>query len=314
MIPRFLLRRGALLLLNLWLVSLLIFLIVNVLPGDVAHTLLGEQASAQQIEQLRQQLGLDQPWSQRYLAWLAGIFSGDLGTSLSLHRPVAELIHTRLLNSLLLAGLALAVAIPASVALACLAANRQGSALDKSITGITTLLFSLPEYVVAVVLILVFSLWLDVLPGSSLAAPGASPLAQPSALVLPVLATCLPMLAYLVQITRAGLVDILHSDYVRTATLKGLSRTAVVLRHAVPNALPPTIVEIGLNFGYLLSGLVLIESIFSYAGIGQLTVTAINNRDVPLIQGCALVSAAAYAVANLLADLLALILTPRVRS
>ncbi|WP_437880952.1 ABC transporter permease [Pseudomonas sp. LRF_L74] len=314
MIIGFILRRSAFLLLNLLLVSILIFLIVNVLPGDIARMILGEHASDAEVAQLRETLGLNLPLLARYLDWLGDLLHGDLGQSLSLHRPVAELIHGRLLNSLILAGLALAMAVPLALLLASVAANRPGRLADRLISRTTTLFFSLPEYVIAILLTLIFSLWLDVLPGSSLMDANASPLSDPLALVLPVLATCLPMLAYLVQITRAGLIDILHSEYVRTATLKGLSRRTVIIRHALPNALPPTVTEMGLNFGYLLSGLVLIETIFSYAGIGQLTVLAINNRDLPLIQGCVLVSAFAYSAANLLADVVALLLTPRVRN
>jgi peptide/nickel transport system permease protein len=194
------------------------------------------------------------------------------------------------------------------------AALRPSGWTDRLITGFAVLCFSLPEYVTGMVAIMVFSLWWPVLPGSSLIEPGANPLSQPETLVLPVGVLVLGMLAHLCQITRGGMIVALDSAYVRTARLKGMSATTVVLRHALPNAMLPTITEIGMQVGYLLGGIVVVETLFAYAGIGQMLVAAVGQRDIPVVQVTVLVVALAYGIGNLLADVMCLVLDPRLRS
>lgn len=297
----------------LLLVSGIIFTIVNLLPGDVAIAILGDGATPDQIEAMRKQLGLDLPASVRYWNWLSGMLQGDFGMSLEFHRPIAPLILARLKNSMVLAFLALVIAVPLAIAMGVVSAAYRGSIVDRVISAISTFAVSLPEYVVGLAFILVFGIWLAVLPGSSLLDPSMNPLSRPSALVLPVAVLTVGMLAHLSQITRASMIEALESPYVRTAVLKGLPYRVVVLKHALRNAMLPAVAEIGMNFGYMLGGLVIVESLFSYSGIGQLLVSAIDRRDVPLIQATVLVVAVGYGIGNLLADIVSIFLNPRLR-
>jgi peptide/nickel transport system permease protein len=307
-------RRLAFMLLILVSVSFLTFLIVNVLPGDVANTILGDFATPDQVEALRQRLGLDQPVLLRYVQWIGGMLQGDFGTSLKTSMPIGPLLWVRLKNSLVLALLGMAVAIPAGVALGVIAAVYRGSIVDRAITTTVVIIFALPEYVIGLALILVFSIRWEILPASALVLPGQSVFHNPLALVLPIAVVALGMLAYLCQVTRASMIAALNSGYVRTAVLKGLHKRSVVVKHALRNAMIPTLAEIGLGFGYSLGGLVVIETVFSYPGIGQFLVQSIQNRDIPALQAAVLVVAAAYSIGNLLADMGSVSLNPKLRS
>jgi peptide/nickel transport system permease protein len=309
----FVLRRVALLAMVLVLVSLLTFVIVNVLPGDIANAILGDNGTPAQVAALRAHLGLDMPPVRRYFAWLGAMLTGDLGQSLQYGRPIAPILIGRLENSAILGGIAMLLATPLAIALGVLSAVKRGTLLDRFASAFALVSFALPEYVVGIVLILVFSIWWPVLPGSSLMDPSANPLLRPSALVLPVAVLVLGMLAYLSQVTRTTMIGVLARPFIRTAILKGLPMRVVILRHALPNVLPTTLVEVGMNLGYVLGGIVVVETLFSYAGVGQLIVGAIVYRDVPLLQVSVLVVAAAYCVGNLLADLGAAWFNPRLR-
>jgi peptide/nickel transport system permease protein len=307
------LRRVALLALTLLLVSLLTFAIVNVLPGDVATAVLGDSATPTQVAALRRALGLDLPLAQRYLAWLGQVLRGDLGVSLDSGQPIAPMLLRRLGNSAILALLALALAVPVSIVLGVVAAVWRGGVADRCISGFVVLTFSLPEYVIGLALVLVFSMWLDLLPGSSLIDPSVNPLSEPKALVLPVAVIALHLQAYFSQLTRASMIEALASGYVRAAVLKGVPRWRVVIKHALRNALLPTISDVGMTFGTVIGGLVIVETLFSYAGIGQLLSLSVDRRDVPTIQVCVLVVAASYGVGNLVADIVSLLVNPRLR-
>ena len=306
-------RRLGLLLVVLFIVSVLTFVIVNVLPGDVANAILGDLGTPAQVVALRRQMGLDLPLLTRYWAWIAGLLRGDFGQSLQFGLPIAPMLLGRLRNSAILGAITLLIAVPTAVLLGVLAGVRQGRLTDRIVSGFAVLAFSLPEYVLGLLLILVFSIWLPLLPGSSLMDPGANPLAHPAALVLPVTVLTLGMLAYLSQVIRAGMITALDSGYVRTAVLKGLPGWVVVLKHALPNVLLPTISEIGMNFGYVLGGIVIVETLFSYAGIGQMMVSAVDHRDIPVVEAAVLVVAVAYGIGNLLADVTSILLNPRLR-
>lgn len=308
------LRRLVLMILILLAVSFLTFLIIHVLPGDVANAILGDLATPEQVALVRERMGLNEPVLLRYWHWAAAFVSGDFGTSLAYNMPIAPVVFERLSRSVLLALISLAVAVPISIALGVLAAMYQGSLIDRIITGTVVLFFALPEYVVALMLILVFSIWLGWLPGSSLIPPGDGVLAHPAAIVLPVAVVTVGMLAYLSQVTRASMVAALRTNYVRTATLKGLPGWIVVIKHALRNAMLPALVEIGLNFGYTLGGLVIVETVFAYAGIGQLLMMAVQSRDIPTIQAVVIVIAAAYGIGNLLADVVSIALNPKLRT
>lgn len=306
-------RRLMLLIAILVAVSALTFAIVNVLPGDVAVAILGEHATATDVATLRARLGLDQPLVTRYLAWVMSFLHGDFGTSLSFNQPVAPVLLGRLSNSAVLAALVLVAVVPLSIVLGVIAAVHEGRAIDRILSAVSVVGYALPEFVIGLTLILVFSILFPILPGSSLMEPGANPLARPSALVLPVAVLVVHQLAHLSQITRASTIKALGSHFVRTAVLKGLPWQRVIWRHAVPNALPPVVAEIGMNFGYVLGGLVVVETLFSYSGIGQLMVMSVETRDVPTLQATVLLIATAYGVGNLLADMTALYLNPRLR-
>jgi peptide/nickel transport system permease protein len=297
----------------LFVVSVLTFGIVNVLPGDVATAILGDMATPNQVLALRAKLGLNEPLALRYWQWMIGMLRGDLGRSLQYGQPIAPMLFARLGNSAILGLTTLAIAAPASIALGMAAALRPGRLLDRVISAFAVGAYALPEYVIGLLLMLVFSIWWPLLPGSSLMDPNENPLHRPIALVLPVTVLVIGMLAFVSQITRASMIQVMGSAYIRTAILKGVPRWRVVLKHALPNLLPPTVAEIGMYFGYVIGGLVVVETLFSYAGLGQLMTNAVSYRDVPTIQATVLVVAAAYGIGNLLADIVALLLNPRLR-
>ncbi|MBN8874323.1 MAG: ABC transporter permease [Rhodospirillales bacterium] len=310
----FICRRLALLLLVLALVSILTFAIVNVLPGDVATAVLGDTSTPDQVQSVRIAMGLDQPLLVRYLHWIEGVLRGDFGASLQYGRPIGPMLLGRLENSAILGLITLAIGAPLAVGFGLVAALRPGGWLDRVISGFSVGTHALPEYVIGLVAILAFSIWWPLLPGSSLMDPSENPLHRPEALVLPVGVLVLGMLAVIGQLTRASAIGVLASAYIRTAVLKGVPYWRVVLRHALPNLLPPAIAEIGMYFGYVIGGLVVVETLFSYAGVGQMMTNAVAYRDVPTIQAAVLVVAAAYGVGNLLADVVALLTNPRLRT
>ncbi|WP_431283128.1 ABC transporter permease [Humitalea sp. 24SJ18S-53] len=309
-----LLRRVGLLVLVLFIVSVLTFCIVNVLPGDVAQAILGDLGTPEQVVALRERMGLNLPLVQRYQHWIGGLLQGDLGTSLTYQQPIAGMLFGRLGNSAILAGITLAIAAPLAIGIGVVAALKPGGWVDRVISGLAVLCFSLPEYVTGLTAILVFSILWPVLPGSSLMEPDANPLSHPEALVLPVAVLVLGMLAHLSQITRGGMIVALDSAYVRTAVLKGLPGWVVVLKHALPNVMLPTLTEIGMHIGYLLGGIVVVETLFAYAGVGEMLVNAVSHRDIPVVQITVLVVALAYGVGNLLADVACILLDPRLRN
>lgn len=310
----FILRRFCLLLLVLLLVSMLTFAIVNVLPGDVATAILGDLATPDKVEALRGSMGLNQSLDVRYLHWIGGILRGDFGRSLQYGQPIGPMLAGRLGNSAILGLITLVLGAPLAVALGVIAALRPHGWLDRVISSVSVGTHALPEYVIGLLAILVFSIWWPVLPGSSLIDANQNPLQHPAALVMPVGVLLLGMVAIIGQLTRGSAIQVMARPYIRTAILKGVPRWRVVLKHALPNLLPPAITEIGMYFGYVIGGLVVVETLFSYAGIGQMMTNAIAYRDVPTIEAAVLVVAAAYGVGNLLADIAAMLLNPRLRS
>ncbi len=310
---QFIIRRLGFMALTLFIVSIVIFAITDVLPGDAAQSILGMEATEESLEALRQRLGLDRPVHIRYLDWLGGAVQGDLGTSLRMNVAVGPLIMERLGNSLALAGLALLISVPLAITLGVIAGLRQGKPEDHAITVGTLAGVSMPEFVVGVLLILLFSSTLSILPSSSLMEPDQNPLSNPAILVLPSVTLLAVTLAHTTRMTRASMISVMQTDYVRTAILKGLPWRRVVVRHALPNALLPTITIIAINIGWMIGGLIVVETVFSYPGLGRLIINAISNRDVPLMQGVALLVTFIYAFANLIADVLYAILNPRIR-
>jgi peptide/nickel transport system permease protein len=306
-------RRLLLVALVMAIVSVLIFGIVQVLPGDVAVMILGTSATPEDLAALRVRLGLDRPAALRYLDWIGGTLRGDWGTSLLYQVPVRSLVLERLGKSAVLAVLALAVAVPLAIGLGVLAALRRNRFLDQVVGLVTLVAVSLPEFISGTVLILVLAFYFTLLPPSSLIDPRASLWAAAPSLVLPTLTLVLALLAHMTRMTRASMIEVLEQPYVRAARLKGLRPRIVILRHALRNALLPTVGIVAINVGFLLGGIVVVETVFAYPGLGRLMVDAVNHRDVPVIQMAALLIAVTYALANLAADLVYAYLDPRIR-
>ena len=295
-------------------VAVLVFVVMDVLPGDPAAIMLGTSARPDTLAALHRQMGLDAPVPLRFLRWLGGLATGDLGRSSTYGVPVAGLIADRLAVTLPLAGLALALSVLAGLPLGALAAARRGRLPDVLATVLAQLGTALPNFWVGLLLVLGVAVGLGWLPASGFPGWAAGPGPALAALVLPALALALPQAAVLTRVTRAAVLDVLEEDFVRTARAKGLTRRAALWRHALPNALPPVATILGLQFGYLVAGSVLVESVFGLPGLGRLAYQAFAQRDLVVLQGVVLVLAGLVVVANLLVDLAYPVLDPRLRA
>lgn len=321
---RFIARRLVFLAITLFLTTVLVFALTRVLPGDVARVLLGRDASLEAVEAKREELGLDDPLVTQYARWAVDFARGDWGrTFVSPRQDIRDLVSQRLINSGRLALLTLVIALPLAITLGVVAGLSEGKLLDSVISVLSLSVVSLPEFVTGLFLINTVALkWRDNpiadalgwFPASSAVRPDASFREALPALWLPAVAATLVLLAYVVRLVRAGVIEQLKKDYVRTATLKGLPYRTVIVKHVLRNALIPTVTVIATSSGWLISGLVVIESVFSYPGLGRLLVnTAIANRDLPLIQAIVTVTALVILFANFAADLLYALLNPRIR-
>lgn len=295
------------------MVSLVIFSATEFLPGDAASVLLGQQATPSSLENLRRKMGLDRHPVVRYMDWIGGAVRGDLGVSPRSGVSITSMIKRGLPNSAILAIAAFIVAVPASVAAGVVVGVRPDTKLDRILSQGSLLTISLPEFVTGVLLMLLFASTLGWLPSSSIMLPGESIWSRPEVLVLPILTITGALFAYIMRMARANVIEVMNSPYVRTAILKGLPMRKVVIRHVLPNAMLPTITVIANNVGWMFGGLIIVESVFAYPGVGRLLLMAINTRDVRLLQSTALVIASVYAFSNLAADLLYGILNPRIR-
>lgn len=311
---RLVLGRIALSVFTLLLVSLLIFLILEALPGDIATRILGRDATQKALEVLRQQMHLDQPGWSRYLTWLTDILHGDLGKSLATGRSIADILAPRIINTLLLSTLAFAIYLVLAVVPAIIQATRRGSTVDNVISFVTLLLLSLPDFLLATILLFVFAVAIPILPALSTVSETSSWAATLRAMVLPAVTLAIIMAVYAIRVLRDSLIEVLRSDYVRLAELKGLRPRAVLWRHALPNAIVPALNVTALNLGFLIGGVVIVERVFSYPGFGTLLIDALQLRDIPLIKATVMISAAVYILANLLADIGATLLQPRLRT
>ncbi|HEY90492.1 MAG TPA: ABC transporter permease [Dehalococcoidia bacterium] len=310
---RFVTRRIGLVCVTMLVVSLAIFLITEVLPGDVATVMLGKDATEANLERLRADLGLNRPAHVRYLDWIGGVLRGDFGNSLYMGESIAEIVGRRLGHSSILAVFAFLVGTPAAVIAGIWAGVRRDTKLDRLLSMIGLVGISVPEFVTGIVLILIFSSTLHILPSSSIILPGTSPLTRPQILIMPTLTITAVLFAYTMRMTRANVIEVMQTDFVRTAILKGLPMRRVILRHVLPNAMLPTITVITVNVGWMLGGLIIVENVFAYPGIGQLMLWSINTRDLPLLEIVTLIMAATYAISNLVADVSYAVLDPRVR-
>jgi len=296
------------------LVSIVVFAATQAL-GDPARAILGRSATPASLAALREQLHLNQPVVAQYLTWAGGLLHGDAGNSLAAQEPVTKLIGDRIVNSAILVLCAGLISIPLSVAIGSYAALRRDRTFDVA-TSLSTLVFAaLPEFVVGVSLVVIFATTvLHVLPAVSLIPPGGRPWDNPVALVLPTLTLVLAVTPYVARIMRASMIEVLESDYVEMARLKGLPERVVITRHALPNALGPTFQVIALNLAYLAGGIIVVEYVFNYAGIGGALRDAVSNHDLPVIQALAMLIAGLYVALNLLADIATIMVTPKLRT
>lgn len=298
---------------TLWLVSVLVFLGTQVLPGDVASAILGQNATPEALAVLRRDLGLNDPLLVRYGHWLAGFVTGDLGKSLISGQPVVELLVPRLINTLLLAAYAAAISVPLAVVLGILVAVLRGTVFDRVLNIVALACVALPEYFLGLLLVLWISVQLNWLPALADTYPGMPVIDWFKATTLPALTLVLVTMAQMMRMTRTALLGVMDQSYVETAWLKGLRAKRVVLRHALPNAAAPIVNVVAFNVAYLITGVVLVEAVFNYNGLGHFLVDAVAKRDLPLVQASAIAFAAAYVVLNLIADIAAIALNPRLR-
>ena len=310
---QYVLKRLGLALLTLVLLSLIIFFAGSVLPGNPGRAILGPFASQHAVEALNQTLGVNRPLIAQYWSWVTGILHGDLGTSYQYRLPVSTFLFPALGRSLKLAILAFVILVPLGILGGVLAALYRGRFVDRSIS-VTGLSFtSIPEFVSGIVLIVIFAIGLKWFPVTATPPPGSSPLVQLRYLILPAIPLVLILFGYIARMARAGTIEALDSDYVRTAILKGLPRSTVIWRHVLRNSLLPTITVIATQCGYLIGGLVIVETLFNYPGLGRLIFTAATNKDFPMLEAGVLVIGIVYLGATLIADILYTILNPRIR-
>jgi peptide/nickel transport system permease protein len=307
------LRRLGFLVITLLLTSIIVFLVTRWLPGDVARVILGREAGEAALEELREDLGLNDPLYVQYVRWLTDFVVGDWGRSFSTGSPIRPLVMERLGNSLRLALITLVISVPLAVVLGVIAGLNEDTWIDNVISISALSVVGLPEFVTGLILIQIFAFGLDLLPASSSVPPGVSFIEALPKLILPALTATLVLLAYVARLTRAGVIEELEKSYVRTATLKGLPYRTVVFKHVLRNALMPTITVVAISFGWLISGLVVVENVYNYPGLGRLLVFAIGRNDLPLIQAIIMVTVVGFASANLVADLLYSLLNPRIR-
>ncbi|HEY1128061.1 MAG TPA: ABC transporter permease [Roseateles sp.] len=313
LILRLLASRIALALMSLLVVSAVVFAITAVLPGDAAEAQLGQEATPESLAALRHQMGLDVPAAVRYWQWLRGMLAGQPGTSVVSGVPVADMIASRLPNSLLLAGITAAISVPLALMLGIASAMWRGSWFDRMASSGAVAVVSVPEFLVATLAVLIFAVQLRWLPALSSASSVDSIGQMLRVFAMPVLTLCCVTVAQMMRMTRAAVVDQLKAPYIEMVQLKGASPTRMVLAHALPNAIGPIANAVALSLSYLLGGVIIVETIFNYPGIASLMVDGVSQRDMPLVQTCAMLFCAVYLLLVTLADLCSIVANPRLR-
>jgi peptide/nickel transport system permease protein len=312
-VPRLIATRAALGVLTLLAVSALIFICTQILPGDVASAVLGQQATPESLQVFRQELGLDKPAYIRYFSWLFGVLHGDFGVALTNQRNIFEELWPRFLNTLFLASYAAVLAVPLGVGLGILSALREGRLSDRFSNIVTLIAISVPEFFVGYLLIIFFAIDLPWFPSLATVFEGMGAGQRLYVATLPALTLVLVVTAHMLRMTRSSVLSIMSTPYVEMAFLKGLTRTRVIARHALPNAAGPIISVVALDLAYLVVGVVVVENVFVYPGVGQYMVDAVSKRDVPVVQACGLIFAAVFVGLNTLADIASIIVNPRLR-
>ncbi|ANT63150.1 ABC transporter permease (plasmid) [Salipiger sp. CCB-MM3] len=306
-------KRAGLGLLTLWLVSVLVFAGTEILPGDVAGAILGQSATPESLAALRSELGLDVPALQRYFDWLGGILTGDMGRSMASGQPVADLLWPRFWNTMALAAYAGVIAVPLAVGLGILAAAKRGTIFDRAANIAALAFVSLPEYFLGLLLVLWLSVKTGWLPSLADTYEGMGLAAWFNATTLPMLVLVMVTMAQILRMTRTTVLGVMDQPYIETAFLKGLKNGRVVMRHAAPNAAAPIVNVVSFNIAYLITGVVLVEAVFNYNGLGRFMVDAVSKRDLPMVQAAAMIFGAAYVILNMIADIAAIALNPRLR-
>jgi len=294
-------------------ISLIIFIGVELLPGDVAETVLGQSATPETVAAFRKELKLDLPPSVRYVSWLKDFVQGEFGNSLANNKPVAEQITWRFLNTLFLASTTILIAVPIAVILGILAALYRNTLFDKTISAVTLSFISFPEFFIAYILIGIFSVQFNIFPSLAAINPNMSLGTKIYTILLPALTLTFIVTAHIMRQTRAAIINVLASAYIEMAELKGIRRLRIIALHAFPNSLSPVINVIAVNMAYLVVGVVIVEVVFVYPGLGQLLVDAVSKRDLPVVQASGLIFAITYIFLNLLADVMSMLANPKLR-
>ncbi len=306
-------QRLALGLLLLFAASILIFVGTSILPGDVAQSILGQSATPEALANLRRELGMNDPAMTRYFAWLGGVLQGDLGTALTNGRDIAESLGGRLKNTLFLAFWAAAISVPLSIFLGLLAVRYKDRWPDKLISAVTLTTISIPEFMIGYVLIYWVAIKWRLFPSVAIINDSMSLGAKLNAIAIPVMVLTLVVLAHMMRMTRAAILNVMQSAYIETAELKGLGMLKIIRKHAFPNAIAPIVNVVMLNLAYLVVGVVVVEVVFAYPGMGQYLVDHVSKRDVPVVQACGLIFAAVYIGLNMIADVVSIVANPRLR-
>ncbi len=302
------------LLITMLVMSFIIFLLVEIMPGDVAQMILGQSATEESLKDLRESMGLNDPVIKRYFKWAGQVVQGDLGTSAYMRNvPINDLLWRRVGHSLILALAAFIIFVPLSIVFGVIAGVKEKKWADSLISFFGLATMALPEFVSGVLLIIIFAVQLDILPIVSIIPIGGTLMQNLEILVMPALSITFVMFGYVSRMQRSSMIQVMNSDYIRAATLKGLPRNYIIFRHALKNALLPTITIIGMNMGWLFGGLVVVETLFGFPGMGSLLMTAIKTRDVPLIEACVLLITIIYALSTMITDILYSLLNPRIR-
>lgn len=299
--------------LTLLIISLIIFLAIEALPGDTAQQILGQGATPEALARLREDLGLNEPLFVRYFAWLSDALRFEFGTSVANQRPVAEQLGPRFLNTLYLAAFAAAMAVPTAIILGILAALYRNSVFDRVSNSLALVSISSPEFFLGYILILFLAVQNQIFPPIAAVTPNMSFVDRLEATFLPALTMALVVMAYMMRMTRAAIINLLASPYIEMARLKGVPQRRVIVHHALPNALAPIINVVALNLAYLITGVVLVEVVFVYPGVGQLLVDSVSKQDGPVVQACCLIFAATFILFNLIADVGSILSNPRLR-
>ena len=313
------LRRTAVGVATLMVVSILIFVATSVLPGDVANIILGQMATPESLAALRAKLGLDEPAYVRYFLWLGNLMTGDLGVSKAgsgfgtIGTPISEMLVPRVENTIRLAGVVALIAVPLSMTLGLLAAMYPGTRLDRIVTFTTLGLISVPEFLVATFLVLVVAVYLGWLPATAYLSGNETGWQLAKALAMPALTLVIVASSQIMRMTRATVLNVMSSPYIEMAILKGVPRQRIILRHALFNAIGPIVNVVALNLAYLVSGVVIVETIFAYPGLAKLMIDAVQTRDLPLVQACAMIFCATYIVLIFIADMASILSNPRLR-